>query len=520
MFKIALMELRRRRWSRKFFFVLIILAVVAVSLSIRSISEGVKVDRGIYTINVHVDDPKFVVSENPDVVISNGYVFVRGDVKSLSAFDELRNYLRRLYNEWIYEKFDDSAFPVLLRIVKIPTKTETFIPKPKNVIGKGVVGKVVKVVKRKERKRVGMQVGMTQKILVVGNNSKNAEVSAEFITPEQLKPPSLLKKIIYAFAFVIPVYFVVQVYSSSAIEDKIKRRLDLLFVAEEEWKVFVGKMLPYFVLSTLLAIAILTAFGRPLGIFLLIPIILFMLALSTFTAMISRSYVEMTFLTIVLSILVTTYLFVPAIFNVMRFSKISPITLLLEDEYGLKDYLIATLQFYVMSLVLFYLSLNSTEVMHSKSSPIDKIVQISLRTVNRYELVLIASLLSIPFVFFIEFFTLSFIFAFRYALILVILLIGVIEEFFKSVIIYSGIENGLNPYVCAFLSAIGFFLGEKSVLFSMISVEYVKFALIPLLVHLLASIIFVLALRFGFTRALIVAASIHAIYDGVVLCLV
>ncbi len=512
MFKIALMELKRKRWDRRFFSILILLAIVSVALSIHSISEGVKIDREIYTINVRVDDPKFVVTKNPDVVVSDGNVFVKGDLKSLSAFDELRNYLRRLYDEWIYEKFDDSAFPVLLRVVRIPTKAETFLPKPKKVVvkEKSVRG----VLKKTEREKI---VKTTPKMFA-GNFSKS-NVSLNFLTPEQLRPPSLLEKIIYAFAFVIPVYFVVQVYSSSAVEDKIKRRLDLLFVAKDEWKVFAGKIIPYFVLSSLLAIVILTVFGKPLGVPLLLPVIIFMFALSTFTAMISRSYREMTFLTIILSILVTIYLFIPAVFNVMQFSKISPITLLLEDKYGLKEYLIATLQFYVMSAVLFHLSINSIEIMHSKSNPIDKVVQISVRTVNRYELVLIASLLSIPFVFFIEFFTLSLIFAFKYALIVVILLIGVIEEFFKSVLIYSGIRNGLNPYACAFLSAIGFFLGEKGVLFSMVSLKYVKFTLIPLMAHLLASIIFVLTLRFGFKRALIMASSFHAIYDWVVLCL-
>ncbi len=521
MLRITLLELRaKRNWSKRFAVSLALLSVFAIILSVHSVLSGVKIDRGIYSINVKIDDPKFVKSENPDITIYNGRIVVKGGLKSLSAYDEFRNYLRRVYDEWVSERYGSSAFPVLIRIVRIPTKIE---------FGGVTVGKLKEIVKKEEKapkeiKQKEERKGTSPELIKEGKELKagNIKVESNFLTPEELKPPSLLGKLIYAFSFVIPMYFVIQVYSSSAIEDKIKGRFELLFVAEDEWKVITGKMLPYIVLSLILTIAIMIALGKSLeGIVFLIPVILFLMALSTFTAMISRSYKEMTFLTIMISIFITTYLFIPAVFTAIPMSRISPITLLLiffeGGSINIKEYIISTLQFYLMSLVLIYLSLNSLEIMHSQANPIEKIVEISAGVVKSYPAVFLASLLSIPFVFVIEFFTLSIIFPIKFAFVIVILLIAVIEEFFKGLFVYSAFKNGLNPYVSAFLSAVGFLIGEKIVLFSFVPIKFVELIPVPLMAHLIASLLFVATLRFGFRRALLASSSFHALYDGVIL---
>ncbi len=524
MLRIALLELRaKRNWSKRFAVSLALLSVFAIVVSVHSVLSGVKIDRGIYSINVKIDDPKFVKSGNPDITIYNGMIVVKGDLKSLSAYDEFRNYLRRVYDEWVSERYGSSAFPVLIRIVRIPTKVEF------GGVTAGKLKEIAKIVKKEEKapKKIEQKEErreISPELIRGGKELKagNTKVESNFLTPDELKPPSLLGKLIYAFSFVIPMYFVIQVYSSSAIEDKIKGRFELLFVAEDEWKVIVGKMLPYIVLSVTLTIAIMIALGKSLeGIVFLIPVILFLMALSTFTAMISRSYKEMTFLTIMISIFITTYLFIPAVFTAIPMSRISPITLLLIffecGSVNIKEYIISTLQFYLMSLVLIYLSLNSLEIMHSQANPIEKIVEISAGVVKSYPAVFLASLLSIPFVFVIEFFTLSIIFAIKFAFVIVILLIAVIEEFFKGLFVYSAFKNGLNPYVSAFLSAVGFLIGEKIVLFSFVPIKFVELIPVPLMAHLMASLIFVATLRFGFRKALLASSSFHALYDGVVL---
>ncbi len=524
MLRIILLELKAKKgWSRRFLTLLLILSVFAIIVSVHSVLNGIKIDRGIYSTNIKIDDPKFVKSENPDIMIYKGRIIVKDNLKSLSAYDEFRNYIRRIYNEWLSERYGSSAFPVLIRVIRISTRVEFGgitagkLKEIAEIVKKG--GSISKEIKQEKRGRKEFYQLIKKK---ERGFKERTQAKSGFLTPDELRPPSLLGKLIYAFSFVIPMYFVIQVYSSSAIEDKIKGRFELLFVAEDEWKVITGKMLPYIVLSVILTIAIMIALGKNLlGIVFLIPVILFLMALSTFTAMISRSYREMTFLTIIVSIFITTYLFIPAIFTAIPMSRISPITLLLiffeGGNISIKEYLISTLQFYLMSLTLIYLSLNSLEIMHSQANPIEKIVEISTNVVNRYPTVFLASILSIPFVFVIEFFTLSIIFAIKYAFAIVILLIAVIEEFFKGLFIYSAFKNGLNPYVSVFLSALGFLIGEKIILFSFIPIKFLELIPIPLIAHLIASLIFVVAMRFGFGKALLASSAFHALYDGVIL---
>ncbi len=522
MFRIALLEVKaRKRWSKRFMLILTILSIVTIAIVVHSILSGIKVDYGIYSSNVELDSPLFVKSESPDIAIHNDGIVVRGDMKSLSAFDEFRNYIRNVYNQWIYYKFGSSAFPVLIRVVRVPTKVEF-----RQITIKDVK-RIVEIAKKEEHiEEIGpKKITSKENVEIVKKKIENKITKTgklEFLTPDELRPPSLLNKLIYAFSFIIPIYFVIQVYSSSTIEDKIKKRFELLFVAEDEWKILFGKMVPYLILSVALGFATMIALGKNVtGIIFLIPIILFLLSLSKFTAMISRSYREMTFLTIILSIFITVYLFIPAIFTAIPMSKISPITLLLtffeEGKIDFRDYAVSTIQFYVMSIVLLTLSLNSLEIMHSQANPIEKVMTITMDIVKSYWIVFLASILSIPFVFVIEFFTLSIIFMTKYAFAVVILLIAVIEEFFKGLFIYSAFKNGLNPYPSAILSASGFLIGEKALLFTFIPVRFIEFLPIPLIAHVLSALIFVLVMRFGFKRALITSATFHAIYDGVIL---
>ena len=521
MLRIALIEIKaRKRWSKRFLLMLMLLSVITTIIAIHSILSGIKVDYGIYSSNLDLNSPLFVRSENPDILIYGDRVTVRGDLKSLSAFDEFRNYIQTVYNQWIYEKFGSSAFPVLIRVIRVPTKVEFREISVKDV--KRFV-EIAKEEKKHDKEIKPKKITPKIKIVEKGIESRMIKTeTSEFSTPNELRPPSLLSKLIYAFGFIIPIYFVIQIYSSSTVEDKMKRRFELLFVAENEWKVLFGKMMPYLISSIVLGLVTMTALGKSLiGIIFLIPIILFLLSLSTFTAMISRSYKEMTFLTIIISIFITVYLFIPAIFTAIPMSKISPITLLLmffeDGKIDIREYAISTIQFYVMSAVLFMLSLNSLEVMHTQANPIEKVITITTGIVKKYWIVFLASLLSIPFVFVVEFFTLSIIFMVEYAFVMVILLVAVIEEFFKGLFIYSAFKNGLNPYLSAILSASGFLTGEKVLLFTFIPVRFIEFLPIPLVAHMLSAIIFVLTMRFGFKQALVASATFHAIYDGVIL---
>ena len=504
MLRIALLELRlRRAWGRRFTLILLTLSVLSAIVALNSMK--IRIDYWVYTCNVHVPSPLFVKSyRNPDIFVRGREVFVKGDMKSLSAFDEFRKCIRAVYREWIYRRFGEKAFPVAVRVIRVGEVVGYAKEARKvEVGGKGLkrMSRCVKKVRSAEAAKIYRSSGVVR----------------GFKNPEFLRPPSLLGKLIYAFSFIIPMYFVIQVYSSSLMEDKIKRRLELLFAAEDEWKVVFGKFTPYLITSMLVSGAIIFAMGKsPLGLGFLFPIALFLIALGTFTAFVSRSYKEMTFLTIIISIFVTVYLFIPAIF-VSDISDLSPVAVMLRlfsgSKVSLKDYIVSTFHFYVMSAVLLYMSLHLTEVMNAHSNPIEKLMWIGGETIRRYWMVPVATLLSIPFVLLSELFFLSF--TFRISILLALLAVGLVEEFTKGLVIYSAVRNCLSGIPSSILAALGFFIGEKLLILPLIKLN--SLILLPLAVHITTSLLFLAAIRYGFWKALIPSTAVHVAYDGVVL---
>jgi hypothetical protein len=94
-----------------------------------------------------------------------------------------------------------------------------------------------------------------------------------------------------------------------------------------------------------------------------------------------------------------------------------------------------------------------------------------------------------------------------------------IEEFFKGVFTFSAFKNGLNRYASAFLSALGFLIGEKAVLFMFIPIEYAKLMVFPLVAHVLSTTLFVMVMDYGFKKAVTASALLHTLYNGLVICL-
>jgi len=185
----------------------------------------------------------------------------------------------------------------------------------------------------------------------------------------------------------------------------------------------------------------------------------------------------------------------------------------------LNDIFVAVAHLTLMSAVLLYISLNSFEIVYSQKGIVDKLLDVTTQLVDRYYKVFLASLISIPFVLLMEFFTLSLTFAFKNYFILLLLILAMVEEFFKGLFTYSAYKNGLNAYISAFLSALGFLIGEKALLLTFIPIEYARLLIFPLVAHTLATISFVLVIRWGFRSAVGVSALIHTTYNGLVVCL-
>ena len=518
MLRIAKLEMRLKKGSKKvsliatFSLILTLLMVYQIALN------GVRLDEGIYSSNIPIEHRSFTISENPDITIGYGRVYLRGDLKSLSAFDEFRKYLREEYNRWVYERFGEKAFPVLVNLHEIPTEVKIAFNKsfksfktPQEITTPKVVGtpKPVETVKTVEKT-----------IETPTVPKKPVKTEMKYVTPENLQPPILLEKFVYAFLFVMPFYFIAQVYSSSFMEDKVRKRFDVILTVVSAKEFLIGKMIPYVTFGLVISIAIATILGKALIALLLISILILMLSIDSFIVFLSRSYKEMSFVSVVVTLVVTAYLFIPAVFSFIPMSKLSPVTLLVESieggEIDLKYVLLSLLHVSLMSFVLINLTSNSFEFMYTRGL-IEKVVELTAKLTDKYYKVFTFVLLSIPFVLLMELFTLAITFPLRNYIFPVLIVLALVEEFFKGLFIYSASMNELNPYVSAILSASGFFIGEKLILIPLIPTNVLSLLLLPLLAHIVSSLLFVLAMRWGFKVGLITSSAFHSTYNGLML---
>jgi hypothetical protein len=147
---------------------------------------------------------------------------------------------------------------------------------------------------------------------------------------------------------------------------------------------------------------------------------------------------------------------------------------------------------------------------------IGKMIDLSTKLTDKYYKVFLFTFLSIPFVLLIELFILSVTFSLKnYVVILIVL--AIVEEFFKGLFTYSASLNGLSPYISATLSALGFFAGEKIVLLNFIPTNVAGMLVLPLLVHITSAFIFALTMRYGFGFGVLSASAFHSMYNGLIL---
>ena len=182
----------------------------------------------------------------------------------------------------------------------------------------------------------------------------------ELKIPSMLSPPLPFDTIIFIFVFIFPLYFTSQFFMMSIMDERTLRQGEALIASPVSPLILVlGKMLPYACGMILIAAAILfTVNADIMAILPLVPVILFFLSFALFIGMVSRSYKELSFISIFFSTIATSYLFFPSIFaNVHIVSLLSPVTLVVHvldgTGYTPADYVYSTALFYLTSLVLF-----------------------------------------------------------------------------------------------------------------------------------------------------------------------
>lgn len=298
-------------------------------------------------------------------------------------------------------------------------------------------------------------------------------------TPETLAPPFPFRSLLLAYAFLIPMNFVVQVYAGSAIAERLERKGEpLLASPARPWEIIAGKALPYFALMMLVCGAIVLLIGGSwLSLLAVAPLALAFLALEFVSAMYARSFRELTFLTVFTSVLLTIYAFLPAVFtDVHPISLVSPITLVVFDLRGdgaaLGEILYATLPLTTFSLILFLLgaALYREEDLFHQKPVLAKAIDSLARQIRGLRSAIKLPFLLLPLVFVVELMLVTFLFAWPVpvGVVGIMLAVALVEETFKAAPSYAGVRRGLVPAKRAVLFGalvgFGFFLAEKTFL--------------------------------------------------------
>ncbi len=151
------------------------------------------------------------------------------------------------------------------------------------------------------------------------------------------------------------------------LSERLNRRGELLLVTPaSRGDIIGGKTLPYFVGAVGVAALITAALrfgniapaGSYVAVLAVVPLVVLFLSATFCGAMFARSFKELTFVTVTITVTLTSYAFVPAIFtDVTPIALISPLTLVVLDltgqSVGLSSFVFSVTPPLLTGLVLF-----------------------------------------------------------------------------------------------------------------------------------------------------------------------
>ena len=313
-------------------------------------------------------------------------------------------------------------------------------------------------------------------------------------SPSSITPPFPFVSLLLAFAFLVPMNFLIQAYGSSILDERTNRRGEPLLVTPlSPAEIVAGKTLPYAVAAAAATVLIALAVGGgALSVVAVLPVAAAFLGATFVGAVFARSFKELTFLTVGVSVLVTTYAFVPAIFtNVTPVALVSPLTLVVFDLQGeavsAGQTLFSTAPMTLGAGLLFALGLGvyREEDLFSQKPVTRKLLdalavrlspvtageaRLSRRRLRALGSVALLTGCAIPFVFVAELLAVAVLFALPVTVSVPVLLVTIafVEEVAKSVGLYAGFERGVFDRSDAVAVAVGvasgtgFFLAEKA----------------------------------------------------------
>jgi len=372
-------------------------------------------------------------------------------------------------------------------------------------------------------------------------------------TPSDISPPFPFESLVLAFAFLVPLNFVIQAYSTSVMNERIDRRGVLTLASPvSRYEVIAGKTTPYFVASLAVASAVAVAVGGGVpSVVAVAPVALVFLSLTFVGSMFARSYKELTFVTVFVSVTVTSYVFVPAIFtDVNPIASISPLSIVVRDLQGttapLSWYGFSGAPLVFSSAVLFSLGAGvyREEDMFTQRALRLKALDAVVSWLHRPASVGKVAVLLIPFVLVLQLLSVAVLFALPVGVSVPLLLVAaaVVEEVAKSIAVYAGFAASVferttrSAVTLGALGGAGFFLGEKAAHAAQVvgldrlevgraalgvagdlpTVVLVALFLAPLLLHVATTCVSSVGARYGkrgYAVGLTAAVAVHVAYN-------
>ncbi len=550
---------------------LLLLSGVSYAVSL----TGMNLDQKIYSVvtssseldNIIYNDGRFDVlpadSKDADITIVDDRAYISGTKKSIAAADALEKVFIN-YRETVLSSYNDinNSHPIWVTIHDLE-RPESF----------QVLGSTTKKDDQSsdagndntdgsgENKRTSTAGKRASTIIspeeledLENSNSKTLFERQTIATPSNFTPPIPFTAVLYSFLFIFPIYFVSQFYSSSIMEERTNRRCELLLVVPLKSRdIVLGKSMPYILVALLLLSIISLYIERPSDIrelrtslamiAVIFPVLLLFFSLSFIAAIFSRSFKELTFAMVFFSVIVSGYVFFPAMFaNVHTVSSISPMTLIVnlieKGDISFGKYIFSTLPFYLVALSIygFGTAIFREEDLFSQKTIPEKIMDcMEIFLLSPLGSVFSLSIVSIPFVYMAQLMLIVMLFnlPLPYSVITMIIFAAFVEETVKSIGIYTIMKRGSKPVKLktagslALLAGGGFFLGEKLV--SVITLAPIASSafgsvmtmgtllLIPLLLHVTTTMVTSLGVHFTGHRYyvffLLLATAIHTIYN-------
>jgi len=469
-------------------------------------------DSRFVVIDVDVEQGKILLGQQRiDLLVDGSQVISRPDSRSQYAVRALKQYMEKAELERVGNTYPESdAFPLRARI---------------NYVG----------------------AGQSMEPTEAGGATQQGTRPEETIIPSLTPPPLPFGQVIIALLYILPMTFISIFFTSSFMDEKINRRLTILLSAPvTPFQIILGKMLPYviFTLAAIAFIAVQTQANVLLTLAIFLPTTLFIFAIYLMVPLFYRTFKDVTFIAMLVTTLTTAYLVLPAVFiDVTDLSFVSPLTLAVKmyrgELFTLREYLFPSLP---MAAIFGFSMYAGTHLLNEEfligykpiSQKIANAIYLLMSHTKLYISVPLWSVLVIPAVYMAQIIVLAFAADLPLGMTLGVALFAsaFVEELVKSIGIvmlmdHGKIETSRQVLWYAFLSVVGFFVGEKLlVLISLTvvlqaSISSVLFGtglllFVPLIAHFIFTALVTtlrMKTRLSYTAILTIGSMVHFLYN-------